>query len=235
MSINFSRINFFQSPLFPYFFKSSFYGFLVIAFGLACSIQPEPLLAQSAPTTPAVAPVAQKAPVKNTPVTQIAPSKVGHPQLPGTNALDLAENAQRSLIKLMSEGPCPCDPKKTLLICIQEKSCKEATQLAEYGVQKYKEGLGDEQVVDAVIQKFMEDFVPPANFNLSKTASKGAKDAPIIIVEFADFECPHCAMMGGMLSELVKLYPTQIKVYFKQFPLPFHQFVGKASIATIAV
>jgi predicted DsbA family dithiol-disulfide isomerase len=234
MSINFSRINFSRINFFPYFFKSSFYGFLVIAFGLACSIQPEPLLAQSAPTTPTVAPVAQKAPVKNTPATQIAPSKVGHPQLPGTNALDLAENAQRSLIKLMSEGPCPCDPKKTLLICIQEKSCKEATQLAEYGVQKYKEGLGDEQVVDAVIQKFMEDFVPPANFNLSKTASKGAKDAPIVIVEFADFECPHCAMMSGMLSELVKLYPTQIKVYFKQFPLPFHQFAGKASIATIA-
>ena len=154
--------------------------------------------------------------------------------MPGTTAHELAEVAQKDLIKLMSEGPCPCDPKKTLLQCIQTQTCPAATTLAEYGVQKYKEGMGAEQVIEAVINKFIEEFTPPVEFDLSKTPFKGLIDAPITIVEFADFECPHCSLMAGIVSDVLKDRPKDIKVYFKQFPLPFHQLAPLASRATLA-
>ena len=119
---HFMSINFFKSSLFSHLFKSSFYGMLVLAFGLACSIQSEPLLAQT--PTQAPQPKGAEQGIKKAPTPGVAdktnqtPKQIAqipnqHPQLPGTNASDLAENAQSALVKLMSEGPCPCDPKKT--------------------------------------------------------------------------------------------------------------------------
>lgn len=153
--------------------------------------------------------------------------------LPNTGIERLAEAAQRDLTKLMSEGPCPCDPQQTLLQCIQAKTCPAATELAAFGVKKYEEGLGSDQVTEAIINKFIAEFTPPVEFDLSKTPSKGAETSEIVIVEFADFECPHCALMAEMMKEVIKKRPT-VKLYFKQFPLQFHQFAPLASRATLA-
>ncbi len=178
-------------------------------------------------TTPAPVPVTE-------PKVDVIPSSAKTLILPGTSAHEIAEVAQTDLGKLLSEGPCPCDPKQTLLQCIQAQSCPAATALAEFGVQKYKEGMSSDQVAEAVINKFIADFTPPAEFDLSKTAFKGSPNAPITIVEFADFECPHCSLMAGIMSEVIKARPQAVKLYFKQFPLPFHQLAPLASRATIA-
>lgn len=46
----------------------------------------------------------------------------------------------------------------------------------------------------------------------------GDRDARILVVEFADFACPHCARAEKELSDLVKMRPD-IQVRFKPFPL----------------
>jgi len=61
---------------------------------------------------------------------------------------------------------------------------------------------------------------------------KGSADAKIQLVEFADFECPHCKIAFKTLEELVKDRP-EVSVQFKHFPLdqacnplidrPFHE------------
>ena len=189
-----------------------------------------PLPSKTSTPASALIPTAAPAPQATTPTAVNAMNSL----LPGTSAHEIAELAQKDLSKLMNEGPCPCNPQQTLLQCIQAKTCPAATALAEFGVQKYKEGMGSDQVAEAVINKFIADFTPPAEFDLSKTAFKGVSNAPITIVEFADFECPHCALMAGIMSEVLKERPKAIKIYFKQFPLPFHQLAPLASKATIA-
>lgn len=49
--------------------------------------------------------------------------------------------------------------------------------------------------------------------------SKGRENAPIKIVEFSDFECPHCQVLGRGLSDLLKLFPEKFEVIHKDFPL----------------
>lgn len=46
----------------------------------------------------------------------------------------------------------------------------------------------------------------------------GNKDAPYLVVEFADFGCPHCAQAARELHTLVEENP-EIQVRFKPFPL----------------
>ncbi|MAD61882.1 MAG: hypothetical protein CMH49_10300 [Myxococcales bacterium] len=220
-----------------YILNLSFVMTLIIASALftatAFAQVPAPAAVPVSPISPTKAapiPTAVPAPQANAPAVVNVKSVL----LPGTSAHEIAELAQKDLSKLMNEGPCPCDPQQTLLQCIQAKTCPAATALAEFGVQKYKEGMGSDQVAEAVINKFIADFSPPAEFDLSKTAFKGVDNAPITVVEFADFECPHCALMAGIMSEILKERPKAIKIYFKQFPLPFHQLAPLASKATIA-
>lgn len=47
---------------------------------------------------------------------------------------------------------------------------------------------------------------------------KGSADAPYTLVEWADYECPHCATTARELKKLAESTPD-LKVYFRHYPL----------------
>jgi protein-disulfide isomerase len=64
--------------------------------------------------------------------------------------------------------------------------------------------------------------------------SHGPANAPITIVEFADFECPHCGRMFPILKEIEKNYADKIRVVYRQFPLShIHPNAQKAAEASL--
>ncbi len=63
---------------------------------------------------------------------------------------------------------------------------------------------------------------------------KGSADAPVTIVEYTDFECPYCARLQSMFDELLRLYPKEIKIVYKSFPLSSHAHSGKAAAIGMA-
>ncbi|MCA9558374.1 MAG: thioredoxin domain-containing protein [Myxococcales bacterium] len=153
--------------------------------------------------------------------------------LPGVDTKGLVADEIGALSALMKEGACPCNPRLSLFECIEKKSCPQATELAAFGADRFRDGDGIEQVREAVVRKYLDEHVT-FTFELGDTPSKGAKDGRIQIVEFADFECPHCALMRPVLEEVVKAYPKDVTVYFKQFPLQHHMFADLAARATLA-
>ena len=64
----------------------------------------------------------------------------------------------------------------------------------------------------------------------SSGPSKGPKDARVVILEFADFECPYCSKGNDVMGELLKKYPKDIRVVFKDFPLDFHKNAIPAAV-----
>ncbi|MCC6810740.1 MAG: thioredoxin domain-containing protein, partial [Deltaproteobacteria bacterium] len=64
--------------------------------------------------------------------------------------------------------------------------------------------------------------------------ARGAADAPLTIVEFADFECPFCRRAEQPLTELGAAYEGRVRLVFKHFPMPFHPYAHAASRAAIA-
>ncbi len=61
--------------------------------------------------------------------------------------------------------------------------------------------------------------------------SKGPQNAPVVIVEFSDFECPYCQRATETLNELLTRYPDEIRFIYKDFPLPNHPNAFKAAEA----
>jgi len=63
--------------------------------------------------------------------------------------------------------------------------------------------------------------------------SFGVAGAPVVIVVFSDFQCPNCKEEAKALRQnLPATFPTQARVYFKDFPLEeIHPWAKQAAIA----
>lgn len=63
--------------------------------------------------------------------------------------------------------------------------------------------------------------------------SVGPADAPVTIVEFADYQCPYCHQMEPTLASIREQYGDRIRFVYKDFPLPMHQYAEKAAEAAL--
>jgi protein-disulfide isomerase len=64
--------------------------------------------------------------------------------------------------------------------------------------------------------------------------AKGPANAPVTIVEFSDFQCPFCAQAAELVKQITDAYPNDVRVIYKNYPLPFHQQATPAAKAAIA-
>lgn len=66
--------------------------------------------------------------------------------------------------------------------------------------------------------------------------SWGSPKALVTIVEFSDLECPFCARAHGTIAELRRIYgKDQLRVVWKNNPLPFHRNARPAAEAAMSV
>jgi protein-disulfide isomerase len=52
--------------------------------------------------------------------------------------------------------------------------------------------------------------------------SQGPSDAPIVMVEFSDFQCPFCQRAEPTVEQVLKTYGNKIRLVYRHFPLPNH-------------
>ena len=87
------------------------------------------------------------------------------------------------------------------------------------------------------LRRAADDIVitlPPPRQEIELSAgdrSKGPADAPVVIVEFSDFECPYCQQATATMDALLERYPDEIRFVYKDFPLPNHPNAFKAAEA----
>ncbi len=53
--------------------------------------------------------------------------------------------------------------------------------------------------------------------------SLGPRTAPVTVVTFSDFQCPFCARVNPTLERLREQYRDQVRIVWRNYPLPFHQ------------
>ena len=64
----------------------------------------------------------------------------------------------------------------------------------------------------------------------------GRRDAPVTIVEFADFQCPFCKRAVGTLDEVRRRYgPGKLRIVWRHLPLPFHKLARPAAALSMRV
>ncbi|HJN43909.1 MAG: thioredoxin domain-containing protein [Vicinamibacterales bacterium] len=59
----------------------------------------------------------------------------------------------------------------------------------------------------------------------------GPATASVEIIEFSDFQCPFCQQLTGTIEQLKTAYGSDIRLVFKDYPLPSHAQAFKAAEA----
>ena len=158
-----------------------------------------------------------------------------YPMIP----LKLLEGDQQArFLKIAQAELCPCEGVfDSLDACLQKENagCSLAFNVATLAMRKLKEGESDSDVVDAIVKQ-IERARKVYTFDLDGVPHKGAapEKAKLTIVEFADFQCPHCARGSKTLRDVVKKHGDEITIYFLQFPLPGHPHSRLAARASLA-
>ena len=62
----------------------------------------------------------------------------------------------------------------------------------------------------------------------------GAKNAKVTIVEFSDFQCPFCQRAEPTLQKILEAYKGEVKLVWRNEPLPFHPNAVPAAKAAMA-
>jgi len=109
---------------------------------------------------------------------------------------------------------------------------KIGSAMEKYFQKKQQEAMKQQQQQEGA--ELEAQFKNPVNVEVGKSPIEGPADAKITIIEFSDFECPYCRRGYETIEEVKKMYPGQIKLAFKHYPLPFHKQAEPAAKAAWA-
>ncbi len=79
------------------------------------------------------------------------------------------------------------------------------------------------------------DQLAPYRVSVAATGpAKGRADAPITIIEFADFQCPYCGQVEATVRSVVASHSDAVRLVFRNLPLPtLHPNAMAAALAGV--
>ena len=112
-----------------------------------------------------------------------------------------------------------------------------------------KAGASRENLYTTLVQNGKERSAPPAadrprqappsdnvvyKIPVGNGAVRGPATAKVTIIEFSDFQCPFCARVEPTIDKVIETYGKDVRVAFKQNPLPMHPNAEPAAMASLA-
>jgi protein-disulfide isomerase len=129
-------------------------------------------------------------------------------------------------------APCPSVPVSVAQCVRENRACGACGQAAKWVARMVREGSSEEQVRRGYKQRFDPSAV--RSLPIDGSPSKGPDDASVSIVEFADFECPHCREAVGLIDAVLAAHEGRVRLVYKSFTLTFHQRGEPAARAAFA-
>jgi 2-hydroxychromene-2-carboxylate isomerase len=151
----------------------------------------------------------------------------------GLDDLDLDKRESALFFRLVAQlyAPCPSEAV-SILQCVEEsRPCAACRPAARLLAAKVHEGAAADQVREIYALRFGPDVKP---IDAADSPTRGPADAPVTIVVFSDFECPHCRHAMPVLDQLTEKYAPRVRLVHKFYPLNQHAHAKDAARAAIA-
>lgn len=171
-----------------------------------------------------------------TPPSKSTESPKAVTDIKGVDTGALTPREKREYLSYVSELLAPC-PNEAVSIaqCVNEsRECAPCLPAAKLLLKQVRDGRSRSQAEDAFYARFSADRVKA--LELADVPFKGVDEAPVTVVEFADFECPHCKVAASVLEKLLERYPGQVRIAYKFFPLSSHpngELAARAAVAAM--
>ncbi len=131
---------------------------------------------------------------------------------------------------------CSCTSSLTLAACNDSKpKCKTADHLSTILARIAQTGLSVDEISTFMSSRVSGPFCgKPKTLKLDDAPQRGAKDAPLTVVEFADFRCPHCRDAAPRVEEALRRYGKKVRFVFVPYPLQNNAQSVNAAAALLA-
>jgi protein-disulfide isomerase len=141
--------------------------------------------------------------------------------LEGVDTSSLTTREKREWSGYVSSQNAPCAEAGTVAKCISDKkNCALCVPAAKYLLKGVRDGQTNEQIDKSYKNRF--DPAKVREVKLDDSPSKGPENAAVLVVEWADFECPHCGMMEPMMNKVYSDHKGDTRFAFKFMPLAGH-------------
>jgi protein-disulfide isomerase len=155
--------------------------------------------------------------------------------LQGVDTGKLIVTEKRLFTKVVKDTMSPCGDPVTIEVCVKEsRACKKCLPAAKTVADMVSKGEGEKEIRDWLENRFDDKAVK--QIDIGQSPSLGPADAPVVIVEWADFECPHCGMAAPVIHKTVDdpEFKPKTRFVFKNYPLPSHEHADPAARASVA-
>lgn len=152
-------------------------------------------------------------------------------------ALDLyfeekAAQSSRTKEQLVAEALAVPEPTESEIEAFYEKNKVRIQVPLEQVKPKIAQMLKQDRIQDKAMQLLAEleeegtlerlvkqPSAPAVALETEGYPSKGAEQPAVTIVEFADYQCPHCKDAAAALDAIVTAYPEEVRVVYKDLPI----------------
>ncbi len=159
-----------------------------------------------------------------------APAIESLPQVP-LDGLDAP--ARTAWVGAVNDLTSPCGEPVSLARCVADgRACRQCVPAARYLARLAAEGFEPAELRELFRARY--DRSAEAHIDLGDAPVRGAPMARLTVVEFSDFECPHCAAAHPILERLVHEHEGDVRVVYKNYPLEGHAHARQAARAAYA-
>lgn len=154
--------------------------------------------------------------------------------LAGVDTSTLTAREKREWQSYVTEllAPCP-EVAVSIAECVaQQRPCAACLPAARFVMQQVRAGRPRSQVFDLFELRFQPDRV--RTIVVGDSATSGPAAAPVTIVEFSDFQCPSCERMSAVLDALLALFPDEVRLVYKHYPISYHTHAHISACAAVA-
>jgi len=153
----------------------------------------------------------------------------------GADASSLQAADQQRFEKLVDKLPSPCGKAHSLRTSRNtDATCIRARFAVDYLISLLGDGATDDEARELYSLRYRKEEAK-RGFRLGNDVPHhGPADARVVLVEFFDYGCPACVQFEPELAQVAEAYPSDVVRYYKQYPLPSHEFSRGAAQAALA-
>jgi protein-disulfide isomerase len=160
-------------------------------------------------------------------------ASAGTAPIPGVDLSGFTESEKTSFGRLIQKYPSACGKAHSLEVSVRtDPACRRSMFAVRYIVRLIRAHLLESEVEENFEKRFSS---AKSQVDIAGAPLRGEPHAPVTLIEFSDFQCPHCKDLQPILERLLDEYRGQVRLYFKNYPITrAHPDAASAAAAAVA-
>lgn len=152
---------------------------------------------------------------------------------PGVDLSKLDELAKKIFFRVVNSEASICGKGQSLLASAKkDTSCRRSLNAVRYVARLADQGYTQSEIGESLEKRYRVS--EPKLIDVKEAPGEGSANPKVVLVEFADYECPHCKRFQPVLRQILDEFKSDVRMYFKHYPLPQHTNARLAAEAAVA-